>query len=64
VAGYRKRNEDWKKKEKEVSKAIRLVDEMRLRIGAFGLGRAFPLPLSTLASFGVHCTALRINGIT
>jgi hypothetical protein len=44
VAGYRKRNEDSKKKEKEVSKAIRLVDEMRLRIGAFGLGRAFPLP--------------------
>jgi hypothetical protein len=32
AAGYRKRNNDSKKKDNGGSKAIRLVDEMRLRL--------------------------------
>jgi hypothetical protein len=54
-----------RKKEKELSKAIRLVDEIRLRRSAhWALAGFFLFPLSTLACFGVHCTALRIVVIT
>lgn len=57
VAGYRKGNMNSKKKENGGSKAIRLVDEMRLRLhGASETWAAFSIAFRTsyLASFGMQ----------